>query len=84
MYYYDNLVWCLCLQELESVYLDVSTMVADCILQGADIVAAKVSISGPTPHHPPSSLVLCLYIITYLHMWGRSCTLVGLHLISII
>lgn len=30
------------LQELEAVYLDVSSVVADCILQGADIVAAKV------------------------------------------
>lgn len=36
--------YCLCLQELETVYLDVSGVVADCILQGADIVAAKVRL----------------------------------------
>lgn len=38
---YHNTTLPALLEELETVYLDVSSIVADCILQGADIVAAK-------------------------------------------
>ncbi|KAK8392919.1 hypothetical protein O3P69_013145 [Scylla paramamosain] len=38
---YHNTTLPALLQELEAVYLDVSSVVAECILQGADIVAAK-------------------------------------------
>lgn len=41
------------MQELEEIHNDLCNIVADSLQQGADVIAAKVSLSTPPP--PPSS-----------------------------